>query len=97
MPNKLFEYAMAGLPVMVSKLKDMSNLVEQYQMGVVVDDVSISGVNVAIDALLSHNLDSMKIKAYRVACDYSWEVQEIKLLAAYKKIGIHQAMDWRLV
>ena len=37
MPNKLFEYAMAGLPVIVSNMKEMRDFVLLNQMGVVVE------------------------------------------------------------
>lgn len=33
MPNKIFEYAMAGLPVLVSNMKDMSKLVTEKIWG----------------------------------------------------------------
>lgn len=37
LPNKLFEYIMAGLPVIVSNLPQMKKIVENYKVGEVVD------------------------------------------------------------
>lgn len=37
LPNKLFEYIMAGLPVIVSNLPQMKKIVEDYKVGEVVD------------------------------------------------------------
>ncbi len=37
LPNKLFEYIMAGLPIIVSNLPQMKNIVENYKVGEVVD------------------------------------------------------------
>lgn len=37
LPNKLFEYIMASLPVIVSNLPQMKNIVETYKVGEVVD------------------------------------------------------------
>ncbi|MEG8946065.1 glycosyltransferase [Rosettibacter firmus] len=37
LPNKLFEYIMAGLPVIVSNLPQMKKIVEDYNVGKVVD------------------------------------------------------------
>lgn len=84
MPNKLFEYAMAGLPVLVSNMKDMSELVTQNDMGSVITDFSNIGINKALDSFLQNDLIQMKANAYRVACENAWEVQEKKMLIAYK-------------
>lgn len=83
MPNKLFEYAMAGLPVLVSNMKDMSELVSKNNMGAVISDFSAAGINRAIDDFLLQDLTAMKANAYRVACENAWEVQEQKMLAGY--------------
>ncbi len=87
MPNKLFEYAMAGLPVLVSNMKDMSELVSKNQIGAVIGDFSVAGINRAIDDFLMQDLTTVKANAYRVACKNAWEVQEQKMLAAYQSIG----------
>lgn len=84
MPNKLFEYAMAGLPVLVSNMNDMSELVIQNNMGSVITDFSNIGINKALDSFLQNDLIQMKANAYRVACENAWEVQEKKMLRAYK-------------
>lgn len=87
MPNKLFEYAMVGLPVIVSNMKDMSQFVSQHNMGVVVKELSPASINHAIDELLSGDISRMSKNAYQAAIDNAWEVQEKRMLAAYKKIG----------
>ena len=86
MPNKLFEYSMAGLPVLVSNMKDMSELVTNNNMGGVITDFSVNGINQAIDDFLNQDLVLMKENAYRVACENSWEKQEEKMLEAYRGI-----------
>ena len=37
LPNKFFEYAMAGLPILVNDLPEMRKLVEKYECGVICD------------------------------------------------------------
>jgi glycosyltransferase involved in cell wall biosynthesis len=86
MPNKLFEYAMAGLPVLVSNMKDMSKLVVDNNMGAVIGDFTAAGVNRAIDDLTMQDLTVMKANAYRVACENEWVVQEQKMLSAYQSM-----------
>lgn len=86
MPNKLFEYAMAGLPVLVSNMKDMSELVKKNNMGIVVNDISTIDINRLLDGFLQYNLKEMKENAYRVAIENSWEIQEQKMVESYKNM-----------
>ena len=66
MPNKLFEYAMAGLPVVVSNMKDMSQFVAQHNMGAVVKELSPAFINQAIDELLAGDLLKMSKNARKI-------------------------------
>ncbi len=86
LPNKLFEYAMVGLPVLVSNMKDMAKLVGDSDMGAIVFEFTSKGIGEAVDAFLSKDLSNMSVNAYRTACMYSWEVQEAKMLEAYAKM-----------
>lgn len=86
MPNKLFEYAMVSLPVLVSNMKDMAALVSANNMGAVIDDFTVAGINKAIDEFLAGDVETMRANAYRVACENAWEVQEQKMLAAYRQM-----------
>jgi glycosyltransferase involved in cell wall biosynthesis len=86
MPNKLFEYAMAGLPVIISNMKEMRETVERYDMGIVVKDESIDAINSAIDKILESDIEKMKKNARRCAEENSWEKQEIKMINEYKRV-----------
>jgi glycosyltransferase involved in cell wall biosynthesis len=86
MPNKLFEYAMTGLPVIVSNVKEMSAFVKKYQMGVVVEDNTVASLNEAIERLLSMDLTALKQNAKKAALYNSWEHQEEKMQIVYQKL-----------
>ncbi len=86
MPNKLFEYAMAGLPVIVSDVKEMSEFVKKHQMGVIVEDDTVASLNEAIERLLSMDLTVLKQNAKKAALDNSWEHQEKKMRNIYQKL-----------
>jgi glycosyltransferase involved in cell wall biosynthesis len=87
MPNKLFEYAIAGLPVIVSNMKEMREMVEHYQMGVVVKGNKAGEINKAIDELIKLDLTELKRNARKAAKDNSWEVQEVKMLNVYRAMS----------
>jgi glycosyltransferase involved in cell wall biosynthesis len=86
LPNKLFEYSMAGLPVIVSNMKEMRELVESYNMGIIVEEESVDALNIAIDKILDSDIKQMKQNARRCAEENSWEVQEIKMINEYKRV-----------
>ena len=85
LPNKLFEYAMVGLPVIVSNMKEMKELVEKYNMGIVVVDNKLESINNAIDKILQSDIKQMKQNARRCAEENSWAEQEKKMIKEYKK------------
>ncbi len=86
MPNKLFEYAMAGLPVIVSNMKDMSEIVKKYNMGIIVKEKSIESLDTTINKILTLNIKQMKNNARKCAEDNTWNKQEIKMINEYKRI-----------
>jgi glycosyltransferase involved in cell wall biosynthesis len=89
MPNKLFEYAMAGIPVLVSNMKEMAALVANNAMGAVIEEFTPQAINQAIDALLGQDLTALRANAHATACQYAWEKQEIAMLRVYSDLGFH--------
>lgn len=84
LPNKLFEYIAAGLPVIASRADDIAALVKEYDVGVICDEQDPESIAEAISTLL----DPEKSAHYRKNCgvalkDLNWEKEEKKLLALY--------------
>ena len=86
LPNKFFEYAMAGVPILVSDLPEMRRLVEEYDCGVVCDSITPDGIVSGLKKLLSKDLKKLGKNARKMAEDHSWEIQEKKLLSLYTRI-----------
>ena len=86
MPNKMFEYAMVGKPVIVSNMIEMRQFVEKHNMGFVVQNESVEDLNSLIDKLSRENLDTYKQNARSAAESNAWEKQEEKMLTDYKFI-----------
>ncbi len=53
LPNKLFEYLMAGLPVVVTDIPEMRRVVEGFDVGLVVDPYDRDGLAAALRRALS--------------------------------------------
>lgn len=88
MPNKLFEYAMAGLPVIVSNMKEMSEFVKNNQMGVIAEELTVTGINEAVDYMLTLDILTLKKNSREKALLHSWAVQEVKMLNAYEELMV---------
>lgn len=87
LPNKLFEYLMASLPVVVSDLPELRRMVADHAIGWIVPENQGSAIDDVIQQIDRQALASRK-QAIRLCRDrYHWGEQEIKLLQAYKKLG----------
>ncbi|MGE5224450.1 MAG: glycosyltransferase family 4 protein [Omnitrophica WOR_2 bacterium] len=89
LPNKLFEYLMAGIPVLASDFPDMRRIVETSGAGVVADPSRIDLIARAIAHLLADpvRLREMAGRA-RAAAEtrYNWGIEAGKLLAIYSRL-----------
>jgi glycosyltransferase involved in cell wall biosynthesis len=86
LPNKLFEYVMSGIPVISSNLEEMASFIEKYKIGFIVEEQSITAINIAIDTICEANLAAFKKDTYVAAVENSWEIQEVKMLGAYNDL-----------
>lgn len=86
LPNKMFEYTMAGLPVLVSNLVEMKKFVEEHSVGVVSDENTVNGFYDAFSKIEEFDYESLKSNLKKVRKSYCWESQEVELLKAYKEL-----------
>ena len=86
LPNKLFEYAMAGIPMVVSDLPEMRRLTEEFECGLVCEQLSPAGIRTALDSLISMDLSALAQNARRLAKEHCWENQEKKLIDLYQSL-----------
>ncbi|MCB0760888.1 MAG: glycosyltransferase family 4 protein [Flavobacteriales bacterium] len=86
MPNKLFEYIQAGLPVITTPLYDCKNMVDGLEIGFVLDEDSVDGYLGAIRKARTMPPGQFD-KALKIAADhYHWAVEEQKLLGIYSRL-----------
>lgn len=96
-PNKLFEYMMAGIPVVATDLPDMAAIVEQERVGTLIADASDpAGIVDAVRRLLDgdESLTVVGRRARDAALHrYNWGIESARLLAAYANLGPHMHTD----
>lgn len=89
LPNKLFEYLMAGVPVLTSQLEAIVEIVTTHRVGQVVPSLEPADVAAAINALLAHTdeLERMRQNALQAAREeFYWEKESAELISFYCKI-----------
>lgn len=89
LPNKLFEYLMAGLPVLTSDLPEMKRFVETEEVGVVAERNSVVGLKKALQITMDSCYERLQKNVISVRRKYSWEAQEHNLYRAYQSLIDH--------
>jgi glycosyltransferase involved in cell wall biosynthesis len=82
LPNKLFEYIMADIPVIVSNLPQMKEIIEKYDAGFVVDFESKDELITAIQKLTEDEdlYESKKQNCHIASQELNWEKEVTTLL-----------------
>ena len=73
LPNKFFEYAMAGLALCVSDLPEMARLVRQYAIGVTIPATQPTAIAGAINGLSRAAIDDYKRHSLMASRELCWE------------------------
>jgi hypothetical protein len=73
LPNKFFEYAMAGLSLCMSELPEMARLIRQHDMGVTIAETTPKGIAAALNAFDIDAIDRCKRNALEAARLLSWD------------------------
>lgn len=86
LPNKLFEYLHAGLPVAVSDVASMKAFVEKHKVGAVYEASNAASCAAAIQTVLSNRAELKANIRPAILRDFSWETQEGKLTTIYRSL-----------
>lgn len=85
-PNKLFEYLMAGLPVLASNLYEVSRFIKNNKVGVVAEDFSEKCFEDSINLMLRHNIKDTMLNIKKIRSIFCWENEEKKLINIYRNL-----------
>lgn len=86
LPNKLFEYVMAGLALCISDQEEVARIVKTYGNGKLIADHSPEGIAATINSFTREEIEACKRASIAAAGELSWEVEREKLLDAYRQI-----------
>lgn len=86
LPNKLFEYLLAGLPVLSNDLPDCRALIEEFGAGTVVADDTPEGWRCALLDLRDAGVVQFAQGLSRAGESLSWRAEADRLLEAYSHL-----------
>ncbi|MFM7015653.1 MAG: glycosyltransferase [Bacteroidota bacterium] len=89
LPNKLFDYIHAGIPVLASDLPEITKIIHQYNIGKICPDHQPSTIARCIREMFA---DQTTMKTWEentqiASKDLNWDKEKEKLLAIFKQIG----------
>jgi glycosyltransferase involved in cell wall biosynthesis len=85
LPNKLFDYIHAGVPVLCSRLPELEKIVTEYKVGTFIGDHTPSGIATKLNELLkSPQLQIYRDNTRTVAASLNWSTEKEKLIRLLK-------------
>jgi glycosyltransferase involved in cell wall biosynthesis len=98
LPNKVFEYLAAGIPVVVNDLPELRRLVGQYGIGWVAEGASPERLAATLRTALEQRDDPALAQRLAVAGrELRWDVEQRRLLELYDELAPRRAQRRRAV
>lgn len=88
-PTKMFEYMMAGIPVIASNLPYETEIINKHHCGICVDPFSPEQIAEAMNWILENPKEAERMGLngrHAVETEYNWKTEELKLLSLYRDL-----------
>lgn len=86
LPNKFFDYIIAGLGIAVSPLPEMERIVRQSRIGVISPNQTIDSMVKTLNGLSSNQVDEFKKNSLSLAKTLNGDVEMAKLMDVYARL-----------
>lgn len=93
LPNKIFEYLMAELPIIVPNAIEMKNFVLEKQVGVVLNENNCEELNKAINYMIEIDRNKFHLNIINTKNTYNWEFQEKVLMKLYNNLDLNKDIN----
>jgi glycogen synthase len=86
LPNKIFEYLMAGLMIITSDAEDVSEIIRQHGCGLTLSPLTPVHLANIIDGLGNAEIEGYKARSRKATHLLNWEIERNKLIALYDEL-----------
>ncbi len=86
LPNKLFDYIHANVPVLVSDLPEMKKIVLDYKVGEIIKDRDPKKIAIQIETILNSDRSQTKKNLAKAASELQWKNEEKVLYAVFSNL-----------
>jgi len=86
LPNKFFEYTMAGLAICVSDLREVGAIVQQYGNGLLIPEHTPESIAETINKFNRANIEQFKRASLVAADTLNWETESQLLVGGYDSL-----------
>jgi glycosyltransferase involved in cell wall biosynthesis len=88
LPNKLFDYISAGIPVIAGDLPEVTRIITDHSCGIIIPEISPDEIGQAIK-LLDENRDLLRVlrqNAKEAGEELNWEKESVKVREFYSSV-----------
>ncbi|MGU9938299.1 glycosyltransferase [Empedobacter brevis] len=86
LPNKLFDFIQAGVPVLATNLPEIKKTVQEYKVGKVIENHSPKHLAEKLQEILTEGKKSYQENIIKAASELCWENEEKKLKIIFDQI-----------
>jgi glycosyltransferase involved in cell wall biosynthesis len=88
LPNKLFDYISAGIPVLATELPEITKIVTEYKFGILISEPSPGEISKALKVLRDDRqlLSELKRNSALASESINWENESLKVAELYRSI-----------
>lgn len=87
LPNKLFDYIHAGIPVVASPMPEVKRIVEKWSVGAVIADHSPASIEAAVNAVASRGSDHWRNQCVEASSSLNWQSESASIQHALALSG----------
>lgn len=85
LPNKLFDYIYAGVPVLASSLVELKNIIQQYEVGEFIKNHDPHHIAETINNMLGDNsrMEKYKLNTRKASSELNWDKEKNTLIEIF--------------